>query len=180
MFNTNDCCKEKAVGKAGESILLSNVVNLGYLFPITEPCVDLSSYPDDTTSKRSEDITAQNIVDELESGTLQCDGDKFCEILQKNYDEPVNVECVKKDRSSLVVISMVVLIISLLISAIVGVIYRCQTEKRGLQQKHKQNTKKTNNELPNDQARLIASPSIASPTQSDACLPTKPSYDTFE
>ena len=75
---------------------------------------------------------------------------------------------------------MVVLIISLLISAIVGVIYRCQTEKRGLQQKHKQNTKKTNNELPNDQARLIASPSIASPTQSDACLPTKPSYDTFE
>ena len=98
MFNTNDCCKEKAVGKAGESILLSNVVNLGYLFPITEPCVDLSSYPDDTTSKRSEDITAQNIVDELESGTLQCDGDKFCEILQKNYDEPVNVECVKKDR----------------------------------------------------------------------------------
>ena len=77
------------------------LVNLGYLFPITEPCVDLSSYPDDTTSKRSEDITAQNIVDELESGTLKCDGDKFCEILQKNYEEPVNVECVKKDRCKL-------------------------------------------------------------------------------
>jgi hypothetical protein len=79
--------------------------------------------------------------------------------------------------ASLVLLSMVVLVISLLVSAVVGVIYRCQTEKRGLRQKCSNRTEQqSKTESTNDQARLIAaSPSIASPVE-----PTKRSYDTFE
>ena len=82
------------------------------------------------------------------------------------------------NSASLVLLSMVVLVISLLVSAAVGVIYRCQTEKRGLRQKCSNRTEQQSKteSTHNDQARLIAaSPSIASPVE-----PTKRSYDTFE
>ena len=62
--------------------------------------MDLSKFPEtkNQPSKRNEDYEAENIVSELESGTLNCGDDKFCAILQKNYDEPVDVECVAKDK----------------------------------------------------------------------------------
>jgi hypothetical protein len=63
----------------------------------------LSKFPEtnDKTSKRNEDYEAENIVSELESGMLNCGDDKFCSILQKNYEEPVDVECVANDKCNI-------------------------------------------------------------------------------
>ena len=145
----------------------------------------MNSFPDQLDNGRlsNYDQVPDDLLTKLDQGRYACDGDQFCETLQTNYVECVPTEKCKfpETRPILmkltdflapyVVISLVVLVISLLISAVVGVIYKCHQDKRGLQMKQKQNKEKVSKKN-TDEARLIASPSTTSPAPEST-------YDTF-